>query len=1064
MPDQQAQFQYPFDPTGKKESNLVRNEQHILTAINYKSFQFIVPRLAPFFKRNLVVKFRDTSNRVKVWQEGVDYHLGFQYIQASRACALPIYGAIHVINKTLSGVVLLEYQTLGGEWTLDDQKLNDILAKRTFDPRVISWEHIAGVPKLFPVIDHEWELDDLVGASELVEAIYELRNSLFANSADSLVSHTENKNNPHEVTKAQVGLGNVENYGVATNNDVIVSSPSDTLYITPATLQHAIKILVRDALDVHTANTNNPHVVTAEQVDAYTKAKVNELLAQKLNLDDAAVDSQRIGGMSKDELKAFILEGTSANAFSLNGKTLQEIIDEVRTASSASINSERLEGKTLQEIKNELLRDFHNETVSAELINGQSIEEFVNNIKEQVKDAKTLGGLTKEEIVELAQGGAGDLDAETLNGKTFDELKTLIGNELAGNLIAQNTSLLEGKTLQEIKNDILGGTIENSNKFDGLTKAEYLNWINQQVEETDVELFSSDTEKFDGKTYDEVKTEFLQGPVQEANRLGGLSSGEIINQATEASRNSIIPLLEEYMKDKEETGLRIPTTHLTSERHFHVLSKNYMLDNGDVKEINIDIRGGQDLNNLNKTSVIDMAKIVLVENNGSVNIASASKLILGDEFDGTTFKCSLSENPPPAQTRDFTLTKVGQDTELEIISFSLDDGENYPTEDIDSLLTGFEGRDCSLFKDNYLEVNKSIENLTSLNYIVTDSLGRNLNKYFTFITKEKATDIYGFYLDKQAFLQAYKQEPFSSTTLNFKIYSNADLLFNYDVLFYLNIKDFTKEDTINQYPDIRSHLSDILLFDKKVFNSFSDLLIRLGITNHTTNVEIHFPNNEHETITFSQSTPNHNLHLPSTLPYGNYKVKLYTDDGLETITNLIVVKNLEGFGSKPIIASKSFKLDVYLTATKSFSEIYLNSNQILEKDWIDNKADNFIVPTIPGIAISFTTKRVSIPVQEEEAALTKDFSFTLEPNQTFTINSATHDLSGSEKGFFVDKIYITSEVEGKTVYFESSDLISGFYYKDPNLNSADTVRFNTFMFKNESTAKAYDIVVTLQSF
>jgi hypothetical protein len=59
--------------------------------------------------------------------------------------------------------------------------------------------------------------------------------------------HIENKDNPHNVTKENVGLDNVDN-------------TSD--------LEKPISNAVQAALDEHTTNMENPHVVTAEQIGA----------------------------------------------------------------------------------------------------------------------------------------------------------------------------------------------------------------------------------------------------------------------------------------------------------------------------------------------------------------------------------------------------------------------------------------------------------------------------------------------------------------------------------------------------------------------------------------------------------------------------------------------------------------------------------------------------------------------------------------------------------------------------------------------------------------------------
>ena len=77
--------------------------------------------------------------------------------------------------------------------------------------------------------------------------------------------HIGNRDNPHEVTPAQLHLENVANV-----------SPAD-LPISDAT-QIAIDA-VDDAVTAHTSDTSNPHSVTAHQTDAYTQAETDSMVS-----------------------------------------------------------------------------------------------------------------------------------------------------------------------------------------------------------------------------------------------------------------------------------------------------------------------------------------------------------------------------------------------------------------------------------------------------------------------------------------------------------------------------------------------------------------------------------------------------------------------------------------------------------------------------------------------------------------------------------------------------------------------------------------------------------------
>lgn len=236
-----------FDNTGKLASNRVTGEKHVISAANNKDFHFIVPLFAPFFAdETLAVGHTSSAGVYTLLRLGIDYLPAHQFIGASRACAKPIYGSISLLNTKLAGTITLTYQTLGGSWTLALSELATILTDVIINPRALSWEQVVDKPVLFPVIDHEWNLDDLVGAKEIVDEIRGVADAIAQASLQPVetveTTHVLDHNNPHNVTKTQVGLGNVQNYRVATQAEAIQGT-STTAYMTPSLTAAAINSL-----------------------------------------------------------------------------------------------------------------------------------------------------------------------------------------------------------------------------------------------------------------------------------------------------------------------------------------------------------------------------------------------------------------------------------------------------------------------------------------------------------------------------------------------------------------------------------------------------------------------------------------------------------------------------------------------------------------------------------------------------------------------------------------------------------------------------------------------------
>ena len=261
-----TQVTYPFDPSGSNPLNRIVNEQQVVTSVNDpRKYNVIMPSAAPFFADSVVMEFRRPDGSVRSMVEGVDFYYTHGFISASKATAKPVYGSITFLDRDTSGVMRLTYQTLGGIWTLDDNEIAQILANIINNPRTTAWEQITDMPVMFPVIDHEWNLVDMVGAKEIVQSLDALAQAVVSNTGGGLASHVASRSNPHEVTKAQVGLGSVENYPIATQTQAQAGT-NNTAYMTPLRVKEAITAQVGNVVAAHADRTDNPHQVTKAQI------------------------------------------------------------------------------------------------------------------------------------------------------------------------------------------------------------------------------------------------------------------------------------------------------------------------------------------------------------------------------------------------------------------------------------------------------------------------------------------------------------------------------------------------------------------------------------------------------------------------------------------------------------------------------------------------------------------------------------------------------------------------------------------------------------------------------
>jgi hypothetical protein len=139
------------------------------------------------------------------------------------------------------------------------------LSNKQLNPITRSWEQIDGLPARFPTIAHDQSVDQLVGSDDLKISIDGIAAAVEAAAAGSSQSHIDNRNNPHQVTATQVGLGLVVNLPLATLTEALNINFAGG-YTTPRTVYHAINNFALTPLNAHISDKANPHEVTKEQV------------------------------------------------------------------------------------------------------------------------------------------------------------------------------------------------------------------------------------------------------------------------------------------------------------------------------------------------------------------------------------------------------------------------------------------------------------------------------------------------------------------------------------------------------------------------------------------------------------------------------------------------------------------------------------------------------------------------------------------------------------------------------------------------------------------------------
>ena len=227
-------IRYPLDKTGKNPNNLVVGEMHRLSAREIRS---IAPTYGAFYGESMVVFDATTGVRL---ERGTQYELAEFLQDASMQFeGGDIWTLVLIKDKNVSHQVRINYQVVGGNFTTDSSKIKELYDAVMMDNRPVDWTNVLDKPILYPPNLHNQLLNTIYGFEPLVAAIERLGNRIILSDVPAFEylidwinarltefeqsdfgTHIRDKNNPHGVSQSQVGLGEVENLPVITQDDI----------------------------------------------------------------------------------------------------------------------------------------------------------------------------------------------------------------------------------------------------------------------------------------------------------------------------------------------------------------------------------------------------------------------------------------------------------------------------------------------------------------------------------------------------------------------------------------------------------------------------------------------------------------------------------------------------------------------------------------------------------------------------------------------------------------------------------------------------------------------------
>ena len=240
-----------FDIRGLEPLNKIPGEKHKLTD---KLCPFIIPNGAPFFGEAATVTMYDQRGGVMVL--GRDYFFEGEFVPFCKVTGRNIVSFFRVSNAILGAndFVSIDYQSLGA-YFVPRNALEDWIKQILTKQASVSWENIFGKPDTYPACFHmhsikteisDWyELTffyiylekiirskDISIAGDFTKVVREVYDKLVETKETRLAFisvHDVNYNAPHGPTKANLLLGNHDNFRTATRQEDVAGLRKDLL-------------------------------------------------------------------------------------------------------------------------------------------------------------------------------------------------------------------------------------------------------------------------------------------------------------------------------------------------------------------------------------------------------------------------------------------------------------------------------------------------------------------------------------------------------------------------------------------------------------------------------------------------------------------------------------------------------------------------------------------------------------------------------------------------------------------------------------------------------------------
>jgi hypothetical protein len=175
--------------------------------------------------------------------------------------------------------------TIGGAFAINQAKALSYMANAQIDPRTTQWDSVTDIPSQFPVTQHLHDAADIIGMSDVVTAINALTAAMLSGGGkwfQSLTEHLNDFNDPHHVLDMIPGGGGGEAIPKATQQ-MAIDGTDNVAYATILRVAQYCTANVTPTITNHINDKNNPHNV--DKADVGLDQVVNLPMATNTDVD-----------------------------------------------------------------------------------------------------------------------------------------------------------------------------------------------------------------------------------------------------------------------------------------------------------------------------------------------------------------------------------------------------------------------------------------------------------------------------------------------------------------------------------------------------------------------------------------------------------------------------------------------------------------------------------------------------------------------------------------------------------------------------------------------------------